>query len=174
MRRASRASRPMGTVNTSCWGRGGESIFLNVEILTALAGLAAGIGASSITTWLLNRYDRRHPAVDVDKLVHRIEELNRQIDLSTLADKLDALNNAVKELAYLRIRERHENAMRHGWLHPNEKHVLERLYCAYHALGGNGTGTQMIEDMRRLPSIPPGGDPTSRMCDETVEPPETH
>lgn len=153
---------------------GGELIFLNIEVLTALAGLATGVGASGITTWLLNRYDRRHPAVDVDKLVRRIEELNRQIDLSTLAGKLDALNNAVKELAYLRIRERHENAMRRGWLHPNEKHVLERLYSAYHALGGNGTGTQMIEDIRRLPSIPPGGDPMSRMSDETVEPPETY
>lgn len=148
--------------------------FLNIEVLTALAGLAAGIGASSITTWLLNRYDRRHPVVDVDKIVERIEELNRQIDLSTLADKLDALNTAVIELAYLRIRERHENAMRHGWLHPNEKHVLERLYAAYHSIGGNGTGTQMIDDIRRLPSMPPGGDPTSRMCQEQTEPPETY
>ena len=72
-----------------------------VREAAALAGLAGGIGASSIITWLLNRYDRRHPAVDVDKLVRRIEELNAQVDLSTLADKLDGLNNAVKELAYL-------------------------------------------------------------------------
>lgn len=150
--------------------RGGENTnFLSVEVVTALAGLATGVGASSVITWLLKRYDRRHPVVDVDKLVRRIEELNRQIDLSTLADKLDALNTAVIELAYLRIRERHENAMRHGWLHPNEKHVLERLYAAYHSIGGNGTGTQMIEDIRRLPSMPPGGDPTSRMCEERTE-----
>ena len=142
---------------------------MSVEVVTALAGLATGVGASSVITWLLNRYDRRHPVVDVDQLVQRIEELNRQIDLSTLADKLDALNNAVIELAYLRIRERHENAMRHGWLHPNEKHVLERLYAAYHSIGGNGTGTQMIEDIRRLPSMPPGGDTTSRMCEERAE-----
>ena len=148
--------------------------FLSVEVVTALAGLATGIGVSSVTTWLLNRYDRRHPAVDVDKIVRRIEELNEQIDLSTLADNLDGLDNAVIELAYLRIRERHENAMRNGWMHPNEKHVLERLYAAYHSIGGNGTGTEMIEDIRRLPSIPPGGDPTSRMCDETWEPPETY
>lgn len=156
---------------------GGEEVnlnFLSVEVVTALAGLATGIGASGVVSWLLNRYDRRHPVVDVDKLVKRIEELNAQIDLSTLADKLDALNTAVIELAYLRIRERHENAMRHGWLHPNEKHVLERLYAAYHSIGGNGTGTQMLEDIRRLPSMPPGGDPASRMCDDTVEPPETY
>ena len=147
---------------------------LSAEAITALAGVATGLGVSGVISWLLGRYDKRHPVVDVDKLVQRVEELNSQIDLSTLADKLDALNNAVKELAYLRIRERHENAMRHGWLHPNEKHVLERLCAAYHALGGNGTGTQMIEDIRRLPSIPPGGDPTSRMSDETVEPLETY
>ena len=134
-----------------------------------MAGLATGIGASSITTWLLNRYDRRHPAVDVDKIVKRIEELNEQIDLSTLADKLDALNNAVIELAYLRIRERHETAMHYGWMHPNEKHVLERLYHAYHSIGGNGVGTQMIEEIRNLPSVPPRGDPARRMCEERTE-----
>ena len=138
-------------------------------MVTALAGLATGVGASSVITWLLNRYDRRHPAVDVDRIVRRIEELNEQIDLSTLADKLDALNNAVIELAYLRIRERHETAMRHGWVHPNEKHVLERLYHAYHSIGGNGVGTQMIEEIRNLPSVPPRGDPASRMCEERTE-----
>ena len=147
--------------------------FLSVEVVTALAGLVTGIGASSITTWLLNRYDRRHPAVDVDKLVRRIEELNEQIDLSTLADKLDALNSAVVELAWLRIRERHETAMRHGWMHPNEKHVIERLYHAYHSIGGNGVGTQMIEEIRNLPSMPPEDDPASSMCDDMMEPPET-
>lgn len=148
--------------------------FLSVEVVTALAGLVTGVGASSITTWLLNRYDRRHPAVDVDKLVKRIEELNEQIDLSTLADKLDALHAAVIELAYLRIRERHETAMRHGWMHPNEKHVIERLYHAYHSIGGNGVGTQMIEEIRNLPSMPPEDDPASRLCDDMMEPPETY
>ena len=132
--------------------------FLSVDVVTALAGLATGFGVSNVITWLLKRYDRLHPAVDVDRIVRRIEELNEQIDLSTLADKLDALDNAVIELAYLRIRERHETAMSHGWLHPNEKHVLERLYHAYHSLGGNGVGTQMIEDIRNLPSVQPRGD----------------
>lgn len=150
-------------------GESGELKFSVVEVVTALAGLATGVGVSSVITWLLSRFDRRHPAVDVDRTVRRIEELNEQIDLSTLADKLDALNNAVIELAYLRIRERHETAMRHGWLHPNEKHVLERLYAAYHSIGGNGTGTRMIEEIRNLPSVPPRGDPARRMCEERKE-----
>lgn len=131
---------------------------LSAEAITALAGVATGLGVSGIISWLLGRYDKRHPVVDVDKL----------------AEKLDNLNAAVVELAYLRIRERHENAVRHGWLHPNERRVLERLYAAYHSIGGNGTGTEMIEDIRRLPSVQPGGDTTSRMCDETGEPPEHH
>lgn len=136
-------------------------------MVTALAGLATGFGVGNVITWLLKRYDRLHPAVDVDRIVRRIEELNERIDLSTLADKLDALDDAVIELAYLRIRERHETAMSHGWLHPNEKLVLERLYHAYHSLGGNGVGTQMIEDIRNLPSVQPHeGDPCRRMREE--------
>lgn len=126
---------------------------LSAEAITALAGVATGLGVSGVISWLLGRYDKRHPVTDMNKI----------------AEKLDNLNAAVVELAYLRIRERHENAVRHGWLHPNEKHVLERLYAAYHSIGGNGTGTEMIEDIRRLPSVPPGGDTTSRMCDETEE-----
>lgn len=126
---------------------------LSAEAITALAGVATGLGVSGIISWLLGRYDKRHPVTDMNKIV----------------EKLDNLNAAVVELAYLRIRERHENAVRHGWLHPNEKHVLERLYAAYHSIGGNGTGTEMIEDIRRLPSVPPGGDTTSSMCDETEE-----
>ena len=126
---------------------------LSAEAITALAGVATGLGVSGVISWLLGRYDKRHPVTDMNKIV----------------EKLDNLNAAVVELAYLRIRERHENAVRHGWMHPNEKHVLERLYAAYHSIGGNGTGTEMIEDIRRLPSMPPGGDPTSRMCDEEEE-----
>lgn len=126
---------------------------LSAEAITALAGVATGFGVSGIISWLLGRYDKRHPVTDMNKIV----------------EKLDNLNAAVVELAYLRIRERHENAVRHGWLHPNEKHVLERLYSAYHSIGGNGVGTEMIEDIRRLPSVPPRGDATSRMCDETEE-----
>lgn len=126
---------------------------LSAEVVTALAGVATGLGVSGIISWLLGRYDKRHPVVDVDKL----------------AEKLDNLNAAVVELAYLRIRERHENAVRHGWLHPNERRVLERLYAAYHSIGGNGTGTEMIKDIRRLPSVPPATNPTSRIRDETEE-----
>lgn len=126
---------------------------LSAEAITALAGVATGLGVSGVISWLLGRYDKRHPVTDMNKIV----------------EKLDNLNAAVVELAYLRIRERHEKAVRHGWLHPNEKHVLERLYSAYHSIGGNGVGTEMIEDIRRLPSVPPGGDTTSRMCDETEE-----
>lgn len=131
---------------------------LSAEAITALAGVATGLGVSGIISWLLGRYDKRHPVTDMNKI----------------AEKLDNLNAAVVELAYLRIRERHENAVRNGWLHPNEKHVLERLYAAYHSIGGNGTGTEMIEDIRRLPSVPPGGDPTSRMCEGHQETPETY
>jgi hypothetical protein len=146
-----------------------ELKFLSVEAVTALAGLATGVGVSNVITWLLKRYDRLHPAVDVDRIVRRVEELDERIDLSTLADKLDTLNNAVIELAYLRIRERHETAMSHGWMHPNEKHVLERLYHAYHSIGGNGVGTQMIKEIRNLPSMPPRGDPARRMREERTE-----
>ena len=112
---------------------------LSAEAITALAGVATGLGVSGIISWLLGRYDKRHPVTDMNKIV----------------EKLDNLNAAVVELAYLRIRERHENAVRNGWLHPNEKHVLERLYAAYHSIGGNGVCVFVVSPCRyKLIGVP--------------------
>lgn len=114
---------------------------INDDIMLAIIGVlccAGGIGVT-ITHWLLSRYDVKHPAVNVNEL----------------HDKLDNLNKAVVELAWLRLLELHEQAMTQGWMDADRRRIVERLYTAYHLIGGNGTGTMMIEDIRELPTSPP-------------------
>ena len=70
-------------------------------------------------------------------------------------EEFQALKLAVIELAYMRLEDRHHRYMLRGWAHPNEKRICERLYSAYHSIGGNGTGTQMMLDIRALPNYDP-------------------
>lgn len=114
------------------------------DILIAIIGVlgCAGSIGVTITHWLLTRYDKRHPTIDT----------------ADLANKLDNLNTVVVELAWLRLSDMHAKAMEAGWMHQNEKRIAERIYANYHALGGNGTGTAMIEDIRKLPTSPPHDD----------------
>lgn len=41
--------------------------------------------------------------------------------------------------------------MRHGYIDSDELEHIERVYELYHELGGNGSGTRMMEDLRKLP-----------------------
>lgn len=73
-------------------------------------------------------------------------------------EEFEALKLAVTELAYMRLAERHHRYTQRGWAHHNEKRICERLYSAYHRIGGNGYGTQMIDEIRALPAYAPDDD----------------
>lgn len=122
------------------------------DLLSALAGLATGFGASGVVLWLLNRYDKRHPITVRDERVDEIQEETRK-----LRETQKALKSAVIELAYLRISDKYDRFVHRGFAHSNEKRIVQRIYDAYHLLGGNGTGSQMIEEILKLPSFPPDG-----------------
>ncbi|KOA61160.1 hypothetical protein BAAM0499_05950 [Bifidobacterium animalis subsp. animalis MCC 0499] len=102
--------------------------------------------------WLLNRYDKRHPIIVRDERVDEIQE-----EVEKLRKTQQILKSAVIELAYLRILDKYDRFVHRGFAHSNEKRVMQRIYDAYHLLGGNGTGSQMIEEILKLPSFPPDG-----------------
>lgn len=101
------------------------------DLLSALAGLATGFGASGVVLWLLNRYDKRHPITVRDERVDEIQEENRK-----LRETQKALKSAVIELAYLRISDKYDRFVHRGFAHSNEKRIVQRIYDAYHLLGG--------------------------------------
>ena len=55
--------------------------------------------------------------------------------------------NMMKEI----IRLEHRDFMRQGWVDNDELEHIEKVYELYHALGGNGSGTRMMDDLRKLP-----------------------
>lgn len=68
--------------------------------------------------------------------------------------RLDALEEGVKGLLHDRIHERYHECDKKGFADVQDRENMERLYEPYHALGGNGTGTDLYTKMRALPTAP--------------------
>ena len=45
--------------------------------------------------------------------------------------------------------------IKRGWIPIYALENVESMYAAYHALGGNGAVTKLVEELRELPSTPP-------------------
>lgn len=131
---------------------------LSVEVLTMIATILGSNGIIYlIAKTMLTRWETKHPVVMRDD---RVDELRAHVDeLRSQADELRAtqqtLRSAVIELAYLRISDKHERYSRRGWATPNEKHAVQRIYDAYHSLGGNGTGSELNREVQTMPSYAP-------------------
>lgn len=132
--------------------------FLSVEVLTMVATILGSNGIIYlIAKTMLTRWESKHPIVvhdeRFDDLSHRVDELRSQADELRATQQI--LRSVVIELAYLRISDKHERYSRRGWADPNEKRVVQRIYVAYHSLGGNGTGSELNREVQNMPSYPP-------------------
>ena len=80
--------------------------------------IAAVIGSNAflaVVTWVLQRVDSRR----------------------------DPLRDGVKELLYCKLVHYDDLLQSRGYTPLEDKETVERVYAAYHALGGNGVGTEI-------------------------------
>lgn len=82
--------------------------------------------------------------------VKHLRERDRQHELIQAAhDK--AMEEGLRTLLRAELREFHHRYVDlHEPLAPSMAEEVERVYHAYHALGGNGTGTRMYEEIMAL------------------------
>lgn len=64
---------------------------------------------------------------------------------------LEALNKGVRALLWDKLNLIYEMGEFYEGIEVDELHNAENIYNAYHALGGNGTGTKIYEDIKKLP-----------------------
>ena len=64
--------------------------------------------------------------------------------LSKVDQRHDPLHEGVRELLFCKLEALHRQMVDAGGI----ASIPERIYAAYHGLGGNGTGTSMIQDIR--------------------------
>lgn len=66
-----------------------------------------------------------------------------------------ALRDGMRSLLRAQIISSCEKAMHDGWCGTRMRDTINDLYGSYHALGGNGTVTTVVEQTMRLPAIEP-------------------
>lgn len=67
----------------------------------------------------------------------------------------EALRNGMRSLLKSQIVTQCERAMDDGWCGARLRDTINDLYQSYHALGGNGTVTDIVDQTRRLPAFAP-------------------
>lgn len=72
--------------------------------------------------------------------------------LNRIDAKRNPLRDGVKELLFCKLKQFDEQRERNGFVPIADKETVERVYTAYHALGGNGVGTEMTNKIRACPS----------------------
>lgn len=65
--------------------------------------------------------------------------------------KKDHSHDALKILLKSQLKEYYLEYTERGYVTTDELDACIEIYETYHNLGGNGTGTKMIEDVKRLP-----------------------
>lgn len=104
-------------------------------VVTCVLGVLMGMIAN------VRKKQREHEAIQ-----KRRNELQEK--------RLDALEDGVKGLLHDRIHERYHECDKKGYADVQDRENMEKLYEPYHALGGNGTGTDLYTKMRALPTAP--------------------
>ncbi len=65
----------------------------------------------------------------------------------------EAVRQALRALLWRELQVIHAQAVDRGGMTAAERRHLESVYGAYHALGGNGTGTRLYEDSLATPVL---------------------
>lgn len=95
---------------------------VNEQVIVAVVSSVLGSGALTLlVTRILDRFDNRNP-----------------------------VRQGMRVLLFLGLERIHREMVEAGEVCPVDvKRTAEQIYAAYHGLGGNGVGTQMIEEIRR-------------------------
>lgn len=73
-------------------------------------------------------------------------------------DNRNPVRQGMRMLLFLKLEHIHKEMVDADEVCPVEvKRTAEQIYSAYHSLGGNGVGTQMIEEIRRAHIEPDNG-----------------
>lgn len=77
---------------------------------------------------------------------------NRRAEKEKADDENELVKSALRALLRSELMRTHHQAVRDGHASTVDKEVMERTYQSYHRLGGNGTATNLYDEMMALPT----------------------
>lgn len=119
---------------------------------TGASWLAGAIGAvlTAIVGGAVALIKKRSTRAEVTTLKKKVEVLEQQ----HLAD-MKALQSALRASMYDRLFYLHSKFMKQKWITVQDLENATGIYDGYHGLGGNGVGTKLYEDLKKLPNFEP-------------------
>lgn len=77
---------------------------------------------------------------------------NRRMEKEKADKESELVKSALRALLRSELMRTHHQAVRDGYASTVDKEVMERTYCSYHQLGGNGIATNLHDEMMELPT----------------------
>lgn len=112
---------------------------MDSEIICTLIG--AGVTVSNVLfTTLVNKHSEKKRQAEVEELKQ--------------SDKIRLLETGLQALLRAEIIRQHDKYMDKGYCSIYARDALDRVYESYHALGGNGTMTDLYKQTTALPTEP--------------------
>jgi hypothetical protein len=115
-----------------------------------VSAIISGVLMVMFTRWL-NAKDAKNKVQETEakakQEVKEAEEKSKQTEQATIKDGILAL-------LHDRIYSVYEECDHKGYAAVEDIRNLEYLYNPYHALGGNGTGTELFERVKKMPDYP--------------------
>lgn len=114
-----------------------------VSVITTCGGTVAG--------WVLRRIGQAgKPDPALSKRLDQVDASLTQLD-----QRLDPLQDGVKTMLLCKLEQMQREMVAAGGIADNDlKTRAEGVYATYHALGGNGHGTQVNQDIQDAPIAP--------------------
>jgi len=75
--------------------------------------------------------------------------------LTVFFKRQKAVEDGLKALLKSEIRREYKELEKKEYVTISDLDNVEGLYKPYHAMGGNGTGTELVERIRNMPTTPP-------------------
>ena len=110
---------------------------MDSAIIVAIIGGAVTVFNVIYSTAMANKSERKRQ--------QDVEELRKN-------DRTKQLENGVQSLLRAEIIRSHEKYMDKGYCPVYAREALNRIYESYHALGGNGTMTELYKQVMALPT----------------------
>ena len=103
------------------------------------AVVSAAIGA--IITWINTKRTQKHK--EIDEIRVRIDRLDEKDEL---------FKTAIRAMLRQDIINAYDKYTQKGWAKVYVKDNVQEMYDCYHALGGNGTITHLVDEFMELPT----------------------
>ena len=127
-----------------------------MNVLTALVSIFGSGFVGSALMLIFKRFITKREEAEKAREAARAEaEKQKCIAAEKAAQEQTLFRDAILALLHDRIFEIYEYAATSGYASVETLRNVDYLYQPYHALGGNGTGTELYERLKSMPPVPP-------------------